>query len=353
MKKLLLGLLLVIGVAVSGVEAKADTYYGNFKITQEVVWASVDAEYRYDEAYELLKLVNKYREDNGVPVLQTNDTLMKIAMQRALECNILLEHTTPYGNNPTAAVDVLGYIPTNPTFNEAVKFSFNENIYGAGFKADASDALGWWKNSKGHNDSILNQNDHAGEKQYAIGVGFVNDCAVVCFFSKESAKTAANNTKLSNYSKTELVPVCKSYVEDGSVDTSDKRVKYNVDPTTGDSTEDTTEESTIETQKKAVKATKTTLKSVKAKRSGRNNTRVTVKFSKKKGMKYQVQYAFNKKFTKGKKTFTVSSGKKTFTIKKKNNKCVYVRVRCMKKLDGKWVKGKWSSIATTRTVKKR
>lgn len=90
MKKLLLGLLLVIGVVANGVEAKANNYTENgyyLYTNMEYVWASVDAEYRYDEAYKLLKLVNDYRVDNGLSALETNDILMKIAMQRALETN--------------------------------------------------------------------------------------------------------------------------------------------------------------------------------------------------------------------------------------------------------------------------
>ena len=75
------------------------------------------------------------------------------------------------------------------------------------------------------------------------------------------------------------------------------------------------------------------------------------KWEKVSGVKgYQLQYATNKKFTKGKKTKTVKGAKKTsVTIKKlKKNKKYFVRVRTYKIVNGKKVYSKWSKAKTAK-----
>lgn len=341
MKKFLLLLCVAIGVVMSSIEAKALTQ-NDYYFTQEVVWASVDAEYRYDEAYKLLELVNEYRVANGVPALETNDTLMKIAMQRALESNILFKHESPYGGSyDRRAAYRVGAISSTLD----ASFSFNESQTISGGTLTAKAALQNFKDSKGHWDHLMQQYDFANAKQYAIGVGFVNDCAMVCIFSKTTALSAASNTGLSNYSKTEIVPVLKSLVEDGSVRTHDSRVKYGIDPSTGTSTEETVSE------KEAVQATKVSKPTVSKKRSG-NNTRLTIKFTKTKklsGVKYQVRVYKDKKCTKVLKSKKTTKSQWTVKINNKKYKKVYVKVRCYKKVDGKTVYGKWSKVKTVKT----
>lgn len=65
---------------------------------------------------------------------------------------------------------------------------------------------------------------------------------------------------------------------------------------------------------------------------------------------YQVQVALNKKFKKGKKTYTVKKAKTTKkTIKKlKRKKKYYVRVRAYKTVKGKKYYGKWSKAKTVK-----
>ena len=60
---------------------------------------------------------------------------------------------------------------------------------------------------------------------------------------------------------------------------------------------------------------------------------------------YQIQYAANKKMTKGKKTVKVSKKKTSYTIKKlKSKRIYYVRIRSYKKVGGKTYYSKWSQI---------
>ena len=60
---------------------------------------------------------------------------------------------------------------------------------------------------------------------------------------------------------------------------------------------------------------------------------------------YQIQYANNKKFTKGKKKLSVSKSKAFRIIKKLKKKTYYFRVRTYKTTGGKKVYGKWSKVA--------
>lgn len=66
---------------------------------------------------------------------------------------------------------------------------------------------------------------------------------------------------------------------------------------------------------------------------------------------YQIQYATNKKFTKGKKTVTVkgyNKSKKTFK-KLKSNKKYYVRIRTYKSINSVITNSDWSKTKSTRT----
>lgn len=65
---------------------------------------------------------------------------------------------------------------------------------------------------------------------------------------------------------------------------------------------------------------------------------------------YNVQIALNKKFTKGKKTYTIKSGKTTKkTIRKlKRKKKYYVRVRAYRKVNGKKYTGDFSKVKSAK-----
>lgn len=367
MKKLFVCLAIVLGALVSSSNARAE----------ELVYAQVDAYYNYDEAYKLMGLINDYRAKNGLTRLQTNDKLMKIAMQRALECNVYFEHNSPTGKGTAQAVYDLGYLKEDATFNEFKVYDFNEIIYGTDLEAfTISGALDGWKNSSAHNDAILNRNGHAGEKQFSIGVGVVNGYAVTCFYSSVDALKTANDTKLTNYNKAENVQVLKSLVDNNKVE-QNKCVTYGNEKkeSKGTSKKDSVEtkqdkkNTTSKSNKTTGKSTSEKIKETKVagvslfKKRVNGGVKVTVKFNKVttvKGLKYQIQVSNNSKFKKqsvvkkngrkvttNKGTWRISknsnSNPKAVTVKKSGN-TVWVRVRCYKKVNGKTVYGKWSKV---------
>ena len=79
----------------------------------------------------------------------------------------------------------------------------------------------------------------------------------------------------------------------------------------------------------------------------KKNRKIVISFNKVDGVSgYQIQYATNKKFSKGKKSITLKSSKKNSytTGKLKKGKTYYVKVRTYKKDGKKKVYGKWSSV---------
>ncbi len=79
--------------------------------------------------------------------------------------------------------------------------------------------------------------------------------------------------------------------------------------------------------------------------------KLTVKWKKKAGVSgYQIQYALNKKFTKGKKTKKAAGYKKTsLTVAKLHSgKVYYARIRTYKKVNGKTYYSKWSKAKKIR-----
>ena len=102
-----------------------------------------------------------------------------------------------------------------------------------------------------------------------------------------------------------------------------------------------------DTGSQAPKVKKVTVKKVK---SAKKKT-MQVQWKKSSGITgYQVQIALNKKFKKGKKTYTVKKAATTkTTIKKlKSKKKYFVRVRAYKTLDGKKYYGSWSKVKSVK-----
>ncbi len=349
MKKLVLKLALAVGALFSGVSVNAQTIatvdYTKIAIYEQTkddcVWATVDANYRYAEAYKLMAAVNAFRVENNMPALQTNDYCMQIAMQRALEYNILADHASPYWpvlDNciPSIIAQAMGFAPN------AITFTCVESCYGN------------YENT----EAVLAKKDfqdrHTLDAGNAIGVGFVNDCAVFVIFKKEAALKAATDTRLTDYQATMKVPVNKKWVEQGLVTDGMYDGKVRLENSSNSDEQSNKEEEKVEEDKKQqqeVKQTESTKVSglkLTRKRSGKN-TKITVKFSKVKSCKYQIQVANNKKFKSAKKSSS-SSNKKTVSVKYKGKKA-YVRVRCYKKINGKTVYSKWSSVKSIKTYK--
>ncbi len=86
------------------------------------------------------------------------------------------------------------------------------------------------------------------------------------------------------------------------------------------------------------------VKGVKVKKSGRKKLKISWKwFLDQDG--FEMQYALNKSFTKGKKTKRYKAYNDRATLKKlKSKKTYYVRIRAYKKNKGKKIYGSWSAV---------
>ena len=104
----------------------------------------------------------------------------------------------------------------------------------------------------------------------------------------------------------------------------------------------------LDTEAASPKIGKATISSAKA--AGMN--KINVKWKKVKNANgYQLMVAKNKKFSKGKKSYKLTSTSKAVTKLSAGTK-YYVRVRAYGKSGKKTVYGKWSKVKTVRTVKK-
>ena len=130
----------------------------------------------YDEAYQVLKQVNKERSKAGAGSLTMDKELLDAAMMRAAECTVDFSHTRPNGTDCFTASDKM----------------YGENI-ALGYGTPEAVMKGWM-NSEGHKKNILN-------KEYkSIGIGcFVKNGSkywVQCFgFAKAESVSNPGNRK--------------------------------------------------------------------------------------------------------------------------------------------------------------
>lgn len=148
-------------------------------------------------------------------------------------------------------------------------------------------------------------------------VASVNEEGVVTGIKEGTATITAKST--SGYSASMTVTVVKQAAASGKNKSTEKVSKY---------------------------MTKTSVKKIKA---GKKS--LTIYWTKKKSVKgYEVQIAQNKKFTKKKKTKTLSSKKSKVKFSKlKKNKKYYVRIRTYIKVSGKKVYSTWSGVKSKKT----
>lgn len=380
MKKLLLTISLLLGVFSTSVTAKAAETLDYTKcstftaVADQCYWATVNANYQYSLAYEFLDAVNDYRETKGLDRLPTNDYCMRIAMQRALETNIIDDHGSPWVGRTgilgslSMQAKILGlYAETGNQVDDTkmlLKFSAQEegwpSLYAQGYRNDNYSILKEIS-SNGSDHGVLNT------KAVVLGIGIVNDCIEVVAFKKTDLLEMSSDTRsLTDYTTSVKVPVNKAVVE-SSTDTcgahDDNHVWHGdngdyvtidmsvfCDGTKNDDYEEEQEDPSV-AETKAIKNTKVSGVKVSRKKAGKY-TKITIKYNKVnkiKGIKYQIQVANNKNFKSAKKA-TTSSAKKTFSVNYKGKKA-YIRVRCYKKVNGKTVYGKWSSVKTIKTYK--
>lgn len=126
----------------------------------------------------------------------------------------------------------------------------------------------------------------------------------------------------------------------------DQKIK---DLSNSDSTKPT--EPAPTTKPETAKPQSTTPAKTKVQKISAGKKSITAQWKKVAGVSaYQVQIATNKKFSKNKKTFKVSKKSTKVKIKKlKAKKVYYVRVRSYKKVNGKKVYSKWSTVRKVKT----
>lgn len=115
-----------------------------------------DAQTTDDSAVEeeLIWLINDYRVENGIAPLVRSEVLMECADIRVQEIKVKFAHTRPDGTSSgTVVKEVTG-----------LNYVCGENIIRSAF--NASEVFNVWKNSSGHNNTMLN------ESFKSIGVGY-------------------------------------------------------------------------------------------------------------------------------------------------------------------------------------
>jgi uncharacterized protein YkwD len=98
---------------------------------------------------DVIRAINAYRTQNGIPQLAANSLLSSLAQGQAdYQASIqTVTHTGPGGTSPQDRATAAGYGGGN-------FFYLSEIIYG-GTNAGINDAMTWWKNSSLHNSIML------------------------------------------------------------------------------------------------------------------------------------------------------------------------------------------------------
>ena len=102
--------------------------------------ATVYGYWDLEKSAEMLRLLNEWRTQNGVPAVQ--DGMDGTARTRALECAYYYSHTRPNGERCFSAYEAYG------------TYAMAENI-AAGY-GGPEDVTNGWINSEGHNRNMLN-----------------------------------------------------------------------------------------------------------------------------------------------------------------------------------------------------
>ncbi len=106
---------------------------------RKLEFLTVSGEYRYADAFDVLKILNQERKEAGMAGLVMNESLMQTAMQRAAEISILFAHTRPDGSSCFDANELM--------YAENVAFGYTT----------PDDVMVGWMNSEGHRANILTE----------------------------------------------------------------------------------------------------------------------------------------------------------------------------------------------------
>lgn len=159
MKKLFLGLAMVLGVLAASGKAEARPYTNSAGITQEVTDVTYEVTYDYNEAYKLANKISEERVKLGKEPLVIHEGLMRTAMNKAAILNWEFDH------DPAVVEDLV---------IDNKSYGGDEIIAAMG---DAEQAYMMFYNSISHKSTMLHR-----DETY-IGVGVVNGYTCVLFSS--------------------------------------------------------------------------------------------------------------------------------------------------------------------------
>lgn len=250
----------------------------------------------YDNAYEVLDIVNRKRAAKGMQELVMDQDLLDAAMLRAAELSVSFSHTRP----------------NNTDWYTACSKTYAENI-AYGYGTPAAVMQGWMTSKQGHKENIMN------EDYCAIGVGVFYKGGVRYWVQCFSLVEADEAKKIDDVKRTYKV----------SLTSGKETTIVNTNP--------------LSTKVKNFKAT-----------AGKR--KLTLKWKKKTGIDgYQLQISTSSNYKK-KQTYNIGKSKTKKVITKYNGKKLkakkkyYVRIRAYKKVtnaDGSVTKkySKWKKIS--------
>ena len=162
--------------------------FEGFAASGAAIQVSLETTEMYDYANEVLTLVNKEREANGLKPLVMDRSLLDTAMLRATELIVFFNHTRPNGGSCFSA---------NSKMN-------GENI-AAGY-VDPADVMDGWMHSDGHRSNIL----HSSFK--SVGIGCIKYGQHYYWTQCFSTQDGVTVTKKGNVAKTASVDVQTSNI---------------------------------------------------------------------------------------------------------------------------------------------
>ena len=151
------------------------------------IWLS--GTYLYEEAWEILDLVNQERVKAGVPKLTMDKELLSAAMQRAIEIQIDFSHTRPNGESCFTASDK----------------AYGENIAAGNSTAEAT--MRQWMNSPGHKANILDS------RYSSLGVGCFTQGGVRYWVQLFGIDDAVSTNDRQNKNTTESIAVLSDSIK--------------------------------------------------------------------------------------------------------------------------------------------
>jgi hypothetical protein len=138
------------------------------------------------EERKLYNLIMDYRKVNGLPSIPLSTSLTFVSKKH---CEDLVENIgylthawsdCPYDPKDRSTYECMWLKPSRLTKYKGYGYECAHGGSG-GYIATAESSLNGWKNSNRHNDVILNQDIWENKKWNAIGVGILNNYAVIWF----------------------------------------------------------------------------------------------------------------------------------------------------------------------------